>query len=102
MAGILDRRGRTFAPAGRITSGVILSPTFKRTEPSMKSSRGPRRGKGLIFDPRSITTFSGLEEGGRMRLSSIKNLGGMGTRGGLGPNFLGSMLDPLKAQAMAT
>ena len=68
----------------------------------MESSRGPRMGRGLILGPRSIATFSGVEEGGRMRLSSIKNFFGMGTGGGFGPNVLGSVIDPSKAQAAAT
>src|SRR4030042_1493026 len=102
MAGILDRRGRTLAPAGRISSVVILSPTFKITEPSMESSREPRRGRGLIFEPLSMMTFSGFESGGRIRLSSAKNFRGIGIRGGLNPNVRGSVIDPFKAQAMAT
>src|SRR5258708_2926681 len=98
MAGMLERKGRTFDPAGMMWSVVILSPTFKMTGPSSLSAKGSFTGRGLIFGPRETSTFLGSFAGGMMPLSSHTNLSGISILGDL-PNVVGSVILPLKAQA---
>ena len=51
IAGMLERRGRIFAPAGMMWSVVILSSTFKEQVASMLSAIAVVFGNSLMFGP---------------------------------------------------
>src|SRR5438132_3925394 len=55
-AGMFERSGRTFAPAGMIWSVEMLSPRRIKTSPSSVSFGGFATGKGPMFGPRTIGT----------------------------------------------
>ena len=71
LSGMFERNGSTWAPAGRIVSVEMLSPSLISTSPLIRSSKGPRVGRGLMLGPRRTCTPSGSGEGGRMPLSSM-------------------------------
>src|SRR5665811_1512226 len=98
IAGMLERKGRTFDPAGMMWSVVMLSMTFKTTGPSRVSANGSLIGRGLIFGPRRTSIFLGSLAGGMIPLSSHTNLSGISILGAL-PKVVGSVILPVKAQA---
>src|SRR5438552_1432209 len=53
-AGMFERSGRTFAPAGMMWSVEMLSPRRIKTSPSSVSFGGFATGKGPMFGPRTI------------------------------------------------
>src|SRR5205823_10619059 len=53
-AGMFERGGRAFPPAGMIWSVEILSPNQIKTSPSSVSFGGFATGKGPMFGPRTI------------------------------------------------
>src|SRR5512147_2780631 len=73
IAGTFDRSGRTLAPAGIMSSVVILSATFIKTRHFNFFGKGSFNGTGLILGPRIVSVVSPLSaDGGEMRmLSSI-------------------------------
>ena len=79
IAGMFERRGNIFAPAGIIWSVVILSPTLSETSAFISSARGTFTGKGFMFGPLRTSTFgaSSGEAGGTTILSFIRNFSGI-------------------------
>src|SRR5256714_12658953 len=55
-AGMFERSGRTFAPAGMMWSVEMLSPRRIKTSPSSVFLGGFATGKGAMFGPRTIGT----------------------------------------------
>src|SRR5437667_7894853 len=56
IAGMFDRSGRIFAPAGMMWSVEMLSPSRIRTSPSITSFGGFATGSGAMFGPRMTLT----------------------------------------------
>ena len=81
IAGILERRGRIFAPAGMMWSVVMLSSTFKEQVALIFSAIAEVLGNSLMFGPRSTSTLSisSTEAGSMTMLSLIKKCSGMST-----------------------
>src|SRR5580658_5327227 len=98
MAGMFERSGRTLDPAGMMWSVVMLSTTFNKTGASIFSAKGELTGKGLMFGPRTTSTFLGSLAGGIIPLSSHTNFSGISILGIL-PRVEGSVILPVKAQA---
>ncbi len=100
IAGILERSLRISAPAGRMSSVVMLSPNDRSNSPSRASGRGSNRGREAIFGPRTISTDSPSAAGGTIIRSSLKNWVGNSTRMG-SPKVRGSVMTPVSAEAAA-
>src|SRR5207237_9207027 len=56
IAGMFDRSGRIFAPAGMMWSVEMLSASRRSTSPSIVSFGGFATGNGAMFGPRTILT----------------------------------------------
>src|SRR5947209_6571078 len=56
IAGMFDRNGRIFAPAGMMWSVEMLSPRRRRTSPSIVSFGGAATGSGAMLGPRTTWT----------------------------------------------
>jgi len=93
IAGMFERSGSTFAPAGIMWSVVMLSPTLRRILPQTVSGRGVLCGNGLMLGPRTISTESGLSGGGITIRSSVRYFSGAVKLTGA-PSFLGSVMTP--------
>ena len=75
ISGIFERSGKTFAPAGIISSVETLSFAFKRTGNFKLSFISGQAGHSLMLGPRIISTFalSSTESGAINIPSSVAN-----------------------------
>ena len=71
IAGTFERSARMWAWAGRMPSVLMLSPTRVMIWPSIVVFIGARRGIGLMFGPRRISSFEPSSAGGMIIRSSM-------------------------------
>src|SRR2546422_10381426 len=100
IAGMFDRNGRNFAPAGMMWSVEMLSPSRMSTSPSIVSLGGFATGSGAMFGPRMIWTDARYFGGHPNPDVSIGYLLGSFTIGNL-PRWRGPVMTPRTARAVA-
>src|SRR5713226_8013426 len=98
MAGTLERKTSTAAPAGEMSSVETLSPSLRSTGASSDSATGSPSGTVLMLGPR---TTSPCPSGATKPTVELANLGGIVTDAG-SPSVRGSVMTPVSAEAAAT
>src|SRR5206468_1116984 len=97
IAGMLERKTSTAAPAGEMSSVDILSPSFSSTGASSASATGSPSGTDLIFGPRMT---SPLPSGMTSPALEVAKLSGRYGAAGV-PAARGSVIVPVSAEAAA-
>src|SRR6267378_6330022 len=98
IAGTLERKTSTAAPAGEMSSVDTLSPTFSSAGASSVSATGSPIGTVLMLGPR---TTSPSPSGATKPATEVAKRAGSRT-GAWAPSVRGSVMTPVSAEAAAT